>query len=214
MDAGEIRKLKPKLIRYLGRVRRLLFAVGDAGAFCHLRRGAVVGLVQEELRADRRKGGRSAADLQAFLAMYKWNEDRWEPHSRDRRPPARRAQRPWHLRRNQRREARREDPRRAAGMVRHDGQEGEVHRHGASGLCHGRLPLPVGWRVVFAGELVGTTATVAARRYPRRRGLPAEMEDRPGASRPRGSNGVAFDWLTFDEGYGGKPEFLRELAGR
>ena len=29
--------------------------------------------------------------------------------------------------------------------------------------------------------------------------------------RARG-NGVVFDWLTFDEGYGGKPEFLRELA--
>jgi SRSO17 transposase len=27
-------------------------------------------------------------------------------------------------------------------------------------------------------------------------------------------NGVTFDWLTFDEGYGGKPEFLRELQGR
>jgi SRSO17 transposase len=28
------------------------------------------------------------------------------------------------------------------------------------------------------------------------------------------SNGVAFAWLTFDEWYGGKPEFLRELARR
>ena len=27
-------------------------------------------------------------------------------------------------------------------------------------------------------------------------------------------NGVRFDWLTFDEGYGSKPEFLRELSGR
>jgi len=27
-------------------------------------------------------------------------------------------------------------------------------------------------------------------------------------------NGVRFDWLTFDEGYGGKPEFLRLLDGR
>jgi SRSO17 transposase len=27
-------------------------------------------------------------------------------------------------------------------------------------------------------------------------------------------NGVHFDWTTFDEGYGGKPEFLRELSGR
>jgi SRSO17 transposase len=27
-------------------------------------------------------------------------------------------------------------------------------------------------------------------------------------------NGLHFDWMTFDEGYGGKPEFLRELSGR
>ena len=28
------------------------------------------------------------------------------------------------------------------------------------------------------------------------------------------ANGIAFDWLTFDEHYGGKPEFLRALATR
>ena len=28
------------------------------------------------------------------------------------------------------------------------------------------------------------------------------------------ANGLRFDWLTFDEGYGSKPEFLRELTGR
>lgn len=28
------------------------------------------------------------------------------------------------------------------------------------------------------------------------------------------ANGVRFDWLTFDEGYGGKPEFLRQLDER
>ena len=27
-------------------------------------------------------------------------------------------------------------------------------------------------------------------------------------------NGVIFEWLTFDEGYGGKPDFLRELSAR
>ena len=27
-------------------------------------------------------------------------------------------------------------------------------------------------------------------------------------------NGLRFDWLTFDEGYGGKPEFLREFTAR
>jgi SRSO17 transposase len=28
------------------------------------------------------------------------------------------------------------------------------------------------------------------------------------------ANGLHFDWLTFDEGYGGKPELLREVSGR
>jgi SRSO17 transposase len=28
------------------------------------------------------------------------------------------------------------------------------------------------------------------------------------------ANGVRFEWLTFDEGYGGKPEFLQELTAR
>ena len=28
------------------------------------------------------------------------------------------------------------------------------------------------------------------------------------------ANGLRFDWLTFDEGYGGKPEFLKELTAR
>jgi hypothetical protein len=28
------------------------------------------------------------------------------------------------------------------------------------------------------------------------------------------ANGVEFAWLTFDEGYCGKPEFLRELGSR
>ena len=28
------------------------------------------------------------------------------------------------------------------------------------------------------------------------------------------ANGLHFEWATFDEGYGGKPEFLRELTAR
>lgn len=27
-------------------------------------------------------------------------------------------------------------------------------------------------------------------------------------------NGIVFEWITFDEGYGGKPEFLRQLEAR
>ena len=28
------------------------------------------------------------------------------------------------------------------------------------------------------------------------------------------ANGMRFDWFTFDEGYGSKPEFLKELTSR
>jgi len=37
---------------------------------------------------------------------------------------------------------------------------------------------------------------------------PLEMYDHAVA------NGLHFDWLTFDEGYGGKPELLRQLSAR
>ena len=42
------------------------------------------------------------------------------------------------------------------------------------------------------------------------------MANRSGAARPRRAQRLALDWLTFDEGYGGKPDFLRVLdaAGR
>ena len=28
------------------------------------------------------------------------------------------------------------------------------------------------------------------------------------------NNGIVFEWITFDEGYGSKPEFLRQLDAR
>ncbi len=31
---------------------------------------------------------------------------------------------------------------------------------------------------------------------------------------PAVGNGLSFDWFTFDEGYGGKPDFLRGLSAR
>jgi SRSO17 transposase len=54
----------------------------------------------------------------------------------------------------------------------------------------------------------------------REAGIPDEVVYRPKwkiglelFDRARG-NGVVFEWLTFDEGYGAKPEFLRELHAR
>jgi len=54
----------------------------------------------------------------------------------------------------------------------------------------------------------------------REAGIPEEVVYRPKTAialelydRAR-ANGVEFDWLTFDEGYGGKPPFLRQLDAR
>jgi SRSO17 transposase len=85
-----------------------------------------------------------------------------------------------------------------------------VHLAYATGNFHclldGELFLPEDWS--------------ADRDRCRTAGIPDEVVYRPKwqialelYDRARG-NGVVFDWLTFDEGYGGKPEFLRELTRR
>jgi SRSO17 transposase len=70
------------------------------------------------------------------------------------------------------------------------------------------------------GELFLPESWSEDRERCRAAGIPDDVVYRPKwkialelLDRARG-NGVVFDWLTFDEGYGGKPEFLRELAGR
>jgi hypothetical protein len=79
-------------------------------------------------------------------------------------------------------------------------------RDGFHGLLDGELFLPEGWsedrdRCRAAGipdDLV----------YRPKWRIALELYDRAVA------NGLHFDWLTFDEGYGGKPELLRELSAR
>src|ERR1700754_3686817 len=70
------------------------------------------------------------------------------------------------------------------------------------------------------GELFLPESWAADRDRRREAGLPDTM-----ASRPRWriapelfdravGNGIRFEWMTFDEGYGSKPEFLRESTAR
>lgn len=79
-------------------------------------------------------------------------------------------------------------------------------RDGFHGLLDGELFLPEAWS--------------DDRARCRAAGIPDDMVYRPKwvialelYDRARG-NGLHFDWATFDEGYGGKPEFLRELSAR
>jgi SRSO17 transposase len=77
-----------------------------------------------------------------------------------------------------------------------------------------------GFHCLLDGELYLPKAWSEDRGRCREAGIPEEMVYRPKwkialelYDRAVG-NGLVFDWLTFDEGYGGKPELLRELSGR
>jgi len=73
-------------------------------------------------------------------------------------------------------------------------------------LLDGELFLPESW-VADCGRCreAGIPDTVA---YRPKWQIALELYDRAIA------NGLHFDWLTFDEGYGGKPEFLRAVSAR
>ncbi len=77
-----------------------------------------------------------------------------------------------------------------------------------------------GFHTLLDGELFLPESWSDDRDRCREAGVPDEMVYRPKwkialelYDRAVG-NGLHFDWTTFDEGYGGKPEFLRELSAR
>lgn len=77
-----------------------------------------------------------------------------------------------------------------------------------------------GFHCLLDGELFLPEAWSDDRDRCRAAGIPDDMVYRPKwkialelYDRAKG-NGLHFDWATFDEGYGGKPEFLRELTAR
>ena len=179
MDAEQIRQLKPMLTRYLRQFDDCFTRRRDAGPFLDLRRRAVVRPRREELRADRRGGRDSAAELAGVPVHLQVGR---RPHSKplagNRDPGPRGPQFGRHHRRNQRREARGQDPRRQAAVVRHGRQDRELHRHRASGLRRRRFPLPVGRRLVSARGLVGRPRPLPRGGHSRRGGVSAEVENR------------------------------------
>jgi SRSO17 transposase len=77
-----------------------------------------------------------------------------------------------------------------------------------------------GFHALLDGELYLPKSWSDDRERCREAGIPEDMVYRPKwkialelYDRAAG-NGLHFDWITFDEGYGSKPEFLRELSGR
>jgi SRSO17 transposase len=215
MDAEQIRQLKPMLTRYLKQFDDC-FARRDTRAhFSTYVEGQLSDLSEKSCEPMALAAGTPPRTLQEFLSTYRWEED----HTRNRLQEI---------------VIRDHAGRNSVGVIDEtsDVKQGDktpgvkrqwcgtvgktencivtVHLAYAAGDFHclldGDLFLPEDW----SNNRVRCRAA----------GIPDDVVYRPKwkialelFDRAR-DNGVSFDWLTFDEGYGGKPEFLRELQGR
>ena len=215
MDADRIRLLKPMLARYLHQFDDGFGRRDTRAHFSTYVDGQLSNLKEKSCEPIALAAGIPPRNLQEFLTTYRWDEDRTRQ-------------------RLQQIVVRHHAGPNAIGVVDEtsDVKKGDktpgvkrqwcgtvgktencivtVHLAYATGDFHclldGDLFLPEDWS--------------ADRDRCRAAGIPDDVVYRPKwkialelFDRARG-NGVVFDWLSFDEGYGGKPEFLREVDRR
>ena len=215
MDAEQIRRLKPMLTRYLKQFDDCFTQRQTRAHFSTYVEGQLSDLGEKSCEPIAVAAGIPPRNLQEFLSSYKWEEDRtrnrlqeivkWDhagPNSvgvidetsdvkqGDKTPGVKRQ---W------------------CGTVgKTENCIVTVHLAYATGDFHclldGDLFLPEDWSDDRARcRAAGIPDHVV---YRPKWKIALELFDRAQI------NGMTFDWLTFDEGYGGKPEFLRELHGR
>jgi SRSO17 transposase len=215
MDVPQIRKLKSKLRKFLSRFDDC-FPRKDTRAHLPVYiRGQLSDLPEKSVEPIALNAGVPVRTLQEFLSQHAWDHDR----ARDRLQQIVRDE---HAGPNsiavfdETSDVKKGD--KTPGVQRQwCGAVGKtencivtVHlayaRDGFHGLLDGELYLPESWS--------------DERARCREAGIPDDMVYRPKwkialelYDRATG-NGLHFDWATFDEGYGGKPEFLRELTAR
>ena len=215
MDAEQIRRLKPMLARYLKQFDDCFTQRQTRAHFSTYVEGQLSDLGEKSCEPIAVAAGIPPRNLQEFLSSYKWEEDctrsrLQEIVKRDHAGPNSVGVI------DETSDVKKGD--KTPGVKRQwCGTVGKtencivtVHLAYATGDFHclldGDLFLPEDWS--------------DDRARCRAAGIPDDVVYRPKwkialelFDRAR-DNGVAFDWLTFDEGYGGKPEFLRELHGR
>ena len=215
MDAQEIRRLKPKLDRYLKRFADCFVRKDTRGHFPVYVQGQLSDLHRKSVEPIAKEAGVPVRTLQEFLSLSKWDEDRM----RDRLQEIVAAE---HA-----------SPR-AVGVIdetsfaKQGVKTPGVKRQycGSSGKtenCIVTVHLAYaadGFQCLLDGDLFLPEDWHEDRERCREAGIPEETVYRPKwkialelLDRSR-QNGVQLPWLTFDEGYGGKPGFLAGLRQR
>jgi SRSO17 transposase len=215
MDAQQIRKLGPKLNRFIDRFADCFERKDTRAHLGVYLRGQLSDLQEKSVEPIALSAGVAPRTLQEFLSQLKWDEDRMrdrlqqivmaeqagpnvvgiidetsDPKKGDKTPG---VQKQW-----------------CGRLGKTENCIVTVHLGFAQEdfhcLLEGELFLPESWdQDRTRCREAGIPDHVVYR--PKWR-IALELYDRAVA------NGVYFDWLTFDEGYGSKPEFLRELSAR
>jgi SRSO17 transposase len=215
MDAEQIRQLEPKLECFLGRFADC-FARKDTRAHLGVYvRGQLSHLPEKSVEPIALEAGVAPRTLQEFLSQLKWDDSRL----RDRLQEIVRAE---HAGAH------------AIGIFDEtsDPKKGDKTPGVQKQWC-GRLgklenclvTVHLGYAVddfhcLLDGELFLPESWAADRDRCREAGIPEAVTYRPKwrialELYDRAiAKGLQFDWLTFDEGYGGKPELLREVSAR
>jgi SRSO17 transposase len=215
MDADQIRRLKPMLTQYLKQFDDCFARRDTRSHFATYIDGQLSNLGEKSCEPIALAAGIPPRNLQGFLAFYEWNEDLARQRLqqivvRDHAAP------------NligvidETSDVKKGD--KTPGVKRQwCGTVGKtencivtVHLAYAAGDFHclldGDLFLPEDWSNDRARcRAAGIPDDVV---YRPKWKIALELFDRAG------DNGATFDWLVFDEGYGAKPAFLRELEGR
>jgi SRSO17 transposase len=215
MDAEQIRQLEPKLDRFLERFADC-FARRDTRAHLGIYvRGQLSDLPEKSVEPIALEAGVAPRTLQEFLSQLKWDAERM----RDRVQEVVRTEHAGAHSIGIFDET--SDPKK--GVKTPGVQKQWCGRLGKLENCLVTVHLGYAledFHCLLDGELFLPESWDQDRDRCREAGIPdtvvyrpkwriaLELYDRAVAQ------GLRFDWLTFDEGYGGKPEFLREVAAR
>ena len=227
MTTEQVAALGPAFADYLGAFRPCFLTRPTFGHFRTYARGLLSDLPRKSVEPIALAGGCAVRTLQEFLTHHRWDRRRMRDEvqrrvAREHLPaPGRTA-----------RGARRPDAAAVVGIVdetsvakKGDKTPGVQRQHcGATGKtdnCVVTVHLAVSFgdfRTLLDGELYLPEHTWHEDRGRcREANVPDDVVYRPkwqiavGQVKTALGNGVRFDWLTFDEDYGGKPQFLYDL---